>query len=215
MGCLGIDLGTTNTAMVYFDEETELIIPIEPIGVLDKDAQGKTFPSLIAFDRDGNFLQGGVGYLAISYSRAFPDLVVDKVKRIIGRNTKELDGDPLLKSVSYEIVDKNDKAYIKIKSELYSPEEITAEILKEAKKQAEQYLEENDHKVNIDTTTITVPAAFHSNQQQSTRESAEIAGFKNIKTVPEPLASIFDAIKQLMFVPKKPKKEIGFHTNME
>lgn len=211
---IGIDFGTTNTAVAFFDNANPKreIISIPYQGAADF-LMKKTIPSVVFFDEYG--LPKYYGEPALEAGKSKPHLLVDKIKRVIGKTYEEAKKDPLLANIAYElapgkIVSEKGKdqtteqheAIVRvghIEKKEYLPEDIAAMIFAEAKKDAEAYLSaEKDYALPIDydVIVITFPANFNVIQRGKIKESAIKAGFdsKKLKFVNEPTAAAFDAV---------------------
>ncbi|MEN8222830.1 MAG: molecular chaperone DnaK [Acidobacteriota bacterium] len=168
---IGIDLGTTNSVVSYMGKNgAELAL----------SAQGeRIMPSLVAFTKDDKILVGNPAKSQMILNTN----TVHSVKRLMGKRFSEVE--PYLHQFNYEIVeDDDDKLKIKIDKVLYSAEEISAMIIMELKRSAENHL--ND---TIDGAIITVPAYFNDSQRQSTKDAGEIAGLKVKRIINEPTAA--------------------------
>jgi molecular chaperone DnaK len=151
---IGIDLGTTNSAGAVMKDGKIRLAPA-PEG---PTPYGKMFPSIVAFKEDGEII---VGKNAKGYAYVHPDRTVRWIKRKMGTNyTMEIDG--------YK----------------YTPQEISALIIKKIKRDAETYLGEH-----IDKAVISAPAYFNNNQRNATKEAGEIAGLEVLRIVSEPTAA--------------------------
>ncbi|MCD6263830.1 molecular chaperone DnaK [Candidatus Bathyarchaeota archaeon] len=151
---LGIDLGTTNSAAAVMIGGRPVIIP----SAEGPTIAGKMFPSVVAFTKDGQIL---VGEPAKRQAAMNPEGTIREIKRKMGTNYK-----------------------VKIYGKEYTPQEISAFILRKIKKDAETYLGEKIRKC-----VITVPAHFNDNQRQATKDAAEIAGFEVARIINEPTAA--------------------------
>lgn len=171
---LGIDLGTTNSAMAIIEGG-------EP-RVLENAEGGRTTPSVVAISKSGERL---VGQLAKRQAVVNPKNTIYSVKRFIGRrfDDKEVQHDKDL--VSYEMR-KSDQGGVEVKmgDRWYKPEEISAMVLQKIKADAEAKLGEP-----IEEAVITVPAYFDDSQRQATKQAGEIAGFKVRRILNEPTAA--------------------------
>ena len=169
---LGIDLGTGNSAMSYYDNGQAIIIP---------NAEGqRTTPSVVSFTKDGQRL---VGITAARQAITNPKNTVHSVKRFIGRKFSEIKD--IAKLMSYEVVEnKNGDAGIKINDKIYTPEEISSFVLAKLKADAEAYLGKK-----ITKAVITVPAYFNDSQRTSTKNAGEIAGLEVLRIINEPTAA--------------------------
>jgi len=168
---IGIDLGTTNSVAAYLGPNGPQLLP-GPHGE-------RLFPSLVAFSKNGEILVGDPAKTQIVLNRN----TVYSVKRLMGKKFSEVE--PYLYQFNYDIVDSgDDHTKIKIEDKLYSPEEISAMILRKLKEAAEKAL-----KGAVDEAIITVPAYFNDSQRQATRDAGEIAGLKVLRIINEPTAA--------------------------
>ncbi len=170
---IGIDLGTTNSAVAVMEGGTPKVIPT---------SEGtNTFPSIVAF-KDKDIL---VGEPAKRQMVLNPKHTVHSVKRFMGRKYNDPAVKKAMKYVQYDIVEgKNGMAVVSIDGKKYTPQEISAKILQKAKKDAEAYLGEE-----VTRAVITVPAYFDDSQRQATKQAGEIAGLKVERIVNEPTAA--------------------------
>lgn len=175
---IGIDLGTTNTVLAIVDKGKQ------PEILLTRDHE-RHIPSVVAKFKDG-FL---VGMAARNVARANPANFVFSVKRLMGRRLSDPEVERVRHNVSYKIAPVPDDSFaddvrIILAGIAYSPVQISAEILKRVKADAELKLgEEVTHAV------ITVPAYFDDNQKAATREAGRLAGLKVRKILDEPSAA--------------------------
>ncbi|NLQ12633.1 molecular chaperone DnaK [Olsenella sp. KGMB02461] len=169
---LGIDLGTTNSAMAVLEGGEPTIIV---------NAEGdRTTPSVVSFQPDGERL---VGKAAKNRAVTNPQNTVFSVKRFMGRKYGEVASE--LKTVPYTVKPgKDDRVVISIEGEDYTPEQISAMILAKMKADAEKYLGET-----ITEAVITVPAYFNDAQRQATKDAGKIAGLEVKRIVNEPTAA--------------------------
>ncbi len=171
---LGIDLGTTNSCMAVMEGGKPTVIP--------NAEGGRVTPSVVAFTKTGEIL---VGQLAKRQAITNAENTVFSVKRLMGRRYD----DPMVQKAKtilpYKIVkgDKGD-ARVEIKGKLYTPQEISAMILKKLKQDAEAYLGEK-----ITEAVITVPAYFNDSQRQATKDAGRIAGLNVLRIINEPTAA--------------------------
>lgn len=169
---LGIDLGTTNSAMA-------LIEAGEPTIVINAEGD-RTTPSVVAFKNDGERI---VGKPAKNQAVTNPLNTISSVKRFMGRKFSEVAHER--ETVSYEIVSgKGGRVEIKIEGKNYTPEEISAMTLQKLKADAEKYLGEK-----ITEAVITVPAYFNDAQRQATKDAGKIAGLEVKRIINEPTAA--------------------------
>lgn len=172
MKILGIDLGTTNSCMAFMEAGKPVVIP---------NTEGsRTTPSVVGFSKTGERL---VGQVAKRQAVSNPEKTVYSIKRFMGRYHDEVDAEK--KIVQYEVVrGPSNDARVKIGDTVYSPQEISAMILKKMKEDAENYLGEK-----IQKAVITVPAYFNDSQRQATKDAGTIAGLEVIRIINEPTAS--------------------------
>lgn len=170
---IGIDLGTTNSAVAVMEGGTAKIIPT---------AEGRnTFPSIVGF-KGGNITVGDAANRQIVLN---PKTTVNSVKRFMGRKLKDDAVKSAMKHVSYEIAEgKDGMAVVSIDGKQYTPQEISAKILAKAKADAESYVGGT-----ITRAVITVPAYFDDSQRQATKQAGEIAGLTVERIVNEPTAA--------------------------
>ncbi|HED54270.1 MAG TPA: molecular chaperone DnaK [Phycisphaerales bacterium] len=170
---IGIDLGTTNSVVALMEGG-------EP-KVLINSSGNRTTPSVVAFTEKGERL---VGQPAKHQQITNPKNTIFSIKRFMGRRASEIKEEE--KSVPYEIVHGSDGDFVsvKVKDKQYTPQQISAFILQELKKVAEDYLGET-----VDRAVITVPAYFNDSQRQATKDAGEIAGLKVERIINEPTAA--------------------------
>jgi molecular chaperone DnaK len=171
---LGIDLGTTNSAMAVIEGG-------EP-NILENSEGARTTPSVVAVSKSGERV---VGVLAKRQAITNPQNTIFSVKRLIGRKFKDEVVQKDKKILPYEIKEGVDGGVeIKITDRWYKPEEISAMVLAKLKTDAEAKLGET-----IEEAVITVPAYFDDTQRQATKNAGEIAGFKVRRILNEPTAA--------------------------
>ncbi len=172
MRILGIDLGTTNSCMAIMEAGKPVVIP---------NAEGsRTTPSVVGFSKSGERL---VGQVAKRQAVSNPEKTVYSIKRFMGRYYNEVEQER--NTVQYEVVrGASNDARVKIGGDMYSPQEISAMILKKMKEDAENYLGES-----IQKAVITVPAYFNDSQRQATKDAGTIAGLEVVRIINEPTAS--------------------------
>ncbi len=169
---LGIDLGTTNSCMAVMDKGQPLVIP--------NAEGGRTTPSVVGVSSKGEWL---VGRVAKNQIVSNPENTAYSVKRFIGRRYDEVDSEK--KIIQYTITSgKNQEVKIVLGGKDYTPEELSAKILKKMKDDAESYLGEK-----ITEAVITVPAYFNDSQRKATKDAGEIAGLKVLRIINEPTAA--------------------------
>jgi molecular chaperone DnaK len=169
---LGIDLGTTNSAMAVMEgSEPEILV----------NAEGdRTTPSVEGFRKDGERV---VGKAAKNQAVTNPENTVSSVKRFIGRSYDETPEER--KTVSYNVQKgKDGRAVIDIDGKAYTPEEISAMVLQKLKTDAEKQVGQP-----ITQAVITVPAYFNDAQRQATKDAGKIAGLDVLRIINEPTAA--------------------------
>jgi len=169
---VGIDLGTTNSVVAVMEGG-------QPTVVSNAEG-GRTTPSVVAFTKSGERL---VGQLARRQAVLNPENTVYSIKRFMGRRFNEVDSEKKL--VSYKVKEGSDGGCkVAIQGKDYSPEEISAMILRKLKEDAEKYLGEK-----VTSAVITVPAYFNDSQRQSTKNAGTIAGLEVLRIINEPTAA--------------------------
>ncbi len=174
MKILGIDLGTTNSAMAVIEGG-------EPV-ILENIEGARTTPSVVALSKSGERL---VGMLAKRQSITNPQNTIFSVKRLIGRRFSDAEVSEDVKWLPYEVRKAaDDGVEIKMGDKWYKPEEISAMVLAKLKSDAEAKLGEK-----VEEVVITVPAYFDDSQRQATKNAGEIAGLKVRRIINEPTAA--------------------------
>ena len=174
MKILGIDLGTTNSAMAIVEGG-------EP-KILENEEGNRTTPSIVAISKTGERL---VGLLAKRQAVTNPQNTISSVKRLIGRRFEDDEVQKDVKLMPYKIGKNNEGgASVIMNGKNYRPEEISAMILQKMKHDAEARLGEK-----IEEAIITVPAYFNDNQRKATKDAGEIAGLKVKRIINEPTAA--------------------------
>ena len=169
---LGIDLGTTNSAMAVMEgSEPEILV----------NAEGdRTTPSVEGFRKDGERV---VGKAAKNQAVTNPENTVSSVKRFIGRSFNETKAEQA--KVSYKVeAGKDGRAVVNIEGKDYTPEEISAMVLQKLKADAEKQVGSP-----ITQAVITVPAYFNDAQRQATKDAGKIAGLEVLRIINEPTAA--------------------------
>ncbi|GAA7125651.1 molecular chaperone DnaK [Helicobacter pylori] len=170
---IGIDLGTTNSAMAVYEGNEAKIIA---------NKEGKnTTPSVVAFTDKGEIL---VGESAKRQAVTNPEKTIYSIKRIMGLMFNEDKAKEAEKRLPYKIVDRNGACAIEISGKVYTPQEISAKILMKLKEDAESYLGES-----ITEAVITVPAYFNDSQRKATKEAGTIAGLNVLRIINEPTSA--------------------------
>jgi len=171
---LGIDLGTTNSAMAYVEGGEPKII--------ENSEGNRTTPSIVAISKAGERL---VGLLAKRQAITNPQNTIYGIKRLMGHSFNDPHVQKDKSSVSFGIEEADDGGVkVKMNDKTYRPEEISAMILQKLKHDAEAKLGEK-----IDEAVITVPAYFDDSQRKATKDAGEIAGFKVRRIINEPTAA--------------------------
>lgn len=170
---IGIDLGTTNSAMAVMQSGKPEIIA---------NSEGnRTTPSVVAVNKNGERL---VGQVARRQQVTNPKNTIYEVKRLIGRNFDDKEVQRDLKLMGYEIVKSGNGVKVKMGDKEYSPEEISAMILGKLKADAESFLGSP-----VTEAVITVPAYFDDSQRQATKDAGKIAGLEVKRIINEPTAA--------------------------
>lgn len=169
---VGIDLGTTNSVVAVMEGGQPTVV--------SNTEGGRTTPSVVAFTKSGERL---VGQLARRQAVLNPENTVYSIKRFIGRRFTEVESEK--KIVSYKVKEGGDGGCkVQIQGKDYTPEEISAMILRKLKDDAEKYLGEK-----VSSAVITVPAYFNDSQRQSTKNAGTIAGLEVLRIINEPTAA--------------------------
>ncbi|MCX4242357.1 molecular chaperone DnaK [Paraliomyxa miuraensis] len=169
---IGIDLGTTNSVVAVMEGNDPKVITNEE--------GGRTTPSVVAFEQNGNVL---VGQQARRQAITNPENTIFSAKRFIGRKYDEVDRER--KRVPFKVVRaSNGDVHIEARGKVYPPPEISSRVLMKLKKAAEDYLGEP-----VDAAVITVPAYFNDSQRQATKDAGRIAGLDVKRIVNEPTAA--------------------------
>ena len=170
---IGIDLGTTNSAMAVMQAGKAEIIA---------NSEGnRTTPSVVAVNKNGERL---VGQVARRQQVTNPKNTIYEVKRLIGRNFDDKEVQRDLKLMGYEIVKGKTGTKVKMGDKEYSPEEVSAMILSKLKADAESFLGEP-----VTEAVITVPAYFDDSQRHATKDAGKIAGLEVKRIINEPTAA--------------------------
>jgi molecular chaperone DnaK len=170
---IGIDLGTTNSAMAVMQAGKAEIIA---------NSEGnRTTPSVVAVNKNSERL---VGQVARRQQVTNPKNTIYEVKRLIGRNFEDKEVQRDLKLMGYEIVKSGTGVKVKMGDKEYSPEEVSAMILGKLKADAESFLGET-----VTEAVITVPAYFDDSQRHATKDAGKIAGLEVKRIINEPTAA--------------------------
>lgn len=170
---LGIDLGTTNSAMAIFDHGEAKII-------VNKEGKNTT-PSVVAFTDKGEIL---VGDTAKRQAVTNPEKTIYSIKRIMGLMCDEPKAKEAKSRLPYHVIDRNGACAIEVAGKTYTPQEISAKVLMKLKEDAEAYLGEK-----ITDAVITVPAYFNDAQRKATKEAGTIAGLNVLRIINEPTSA--------------------------
>ena len=169
---IGIDLGTTNSVVAVMEAGQPK--------VLINASGNRTTPSIVAFNDKGERL---VGQPAKHQQVTNPKNTVFSIKRFMGRRHNEVHSEE--KNVPYEVLGgEQELVKVKCRDNEYTPQEISAMVLQDLKKTAEDYLGET-----IEKAVITVPAYFNDSQRQATKEAGQIAGLQVERIINEPTAA--------------------------
>ncbi|MEA2046862.1 MAG: molecular chaperone DnaK [Campylobacterota bacterium] len=170
---LGIDLGTTNSAMAVFENGEAKIIA---------NKEGKnTTPSIVAFTDKGEIL---VGESAKRQAITNPEKTIYSIKRIMGLMMSEEKAKEAQSKLPYHIIDRSGACAIEVGGKTYTPQEISAKVLMKMKEDAEAYLGET-----VTDAVITVPAYFNDAQRKATKEAGTIAGLNVLRIINEPTSA--------------------------
>ncbi len=169
---VGIDLGTTNSVVAVMEGGQPTVIA---------NAEGsRTTPSVVAFTKTGERL---VGQLARRQAVVNPQNTIYSIKRFIGRRFDEVEAER--GNVTYKVkAGAENSSTVSVQDKDYTPEEISAMILRKLKEDAEKYLGEK-----VTGAVITVPAYFNDSQRQSTKNAGAIAGLEVLRIINEPTAA--------------------------
>lgn len=170
---LGIDLGTTNSVVAVIEGGSPVVIPnIDGL---------RTTPSVVAYTKKGDLL---VGQIAKRQAVINAKNTFYSVKRFIGTNPKELDS--TLKEVAYPLLEEEDCFKIECTNlkKIFSPEEISSQILRKLSADAARFLGKE-----VSKAVVTVPAYFNDTQRQATKDAGKIAGLEVLRIINEPTAA--------------------------
>ncbi|KAG5421650.1 SSC1 [Candida metapsilosis] len=171
---IGIDLGTTNSAVAVMEGKTPKI--------LENSEGGRTTPSIVAFTKDGERL---VGIPAKRQAVVNPENTLFATKRLIGRRYEDKEVQRDINQVPYKIVKhSNGDAWLEARGEQYSPQQIGGFILNKMKETAESALSKK-----INSAVVTCPAYFNDAQRQATKDAGKIVGLNVLRVVNEPTAA--------------------------
>jgi molecular chaperone DnaK len=171
---IGIDLGTTNSAVAVMEGG-------QPVVIVNQEGSRLT-PSVVAFTKDGERL---VGQVAKRQAVTNSDSTVFSIKRFIGRKFDEASPNGEVSRMPYRVVRaQNGDAWVEARGRTYSPPEVSAIVLQKLKKAAEDYLGDS-----VTDAVITVPAYFNDAQRQATKDAGKIAGLNVLRIINEPTAA--------------------------
>src|SRR5687768_4761107 len=171
---IGIDLGTTNSCVAIMEGGKPKVI--------ENSEGSRTTPSVVAYTEDGEIL---VGAPAKRQAVTNAKNTIYAVKRLIGRRFEDPEVQKDIKLMPYKIVRAdNGDAWIEIRGKKISPQEVSAQVLRKLKKDAEAYLGET-----VTEAVITIPAYFNDSQRQATKDAGRIAGLDVKRIINEPTAA--------------------------
>ncbi|KAJ5890153.1 Chaperone DnaK [Penicillium tannophilum] len=175
---IGIDLGTTNSAVAIMEGKTPRLL--RTLRILSAGA--RTTPSVVGFAQDGERL---VGVAAKRQAVVNPENTLFATKRLIGRKFTDAEVQRDIKEVPYKIVQHtNGDAWLEARGQKYSPSQIGGFVLNKMKDTAEAYLGKP-----VKNAVVTVPAYFNDSQRQATKDAGQIAGLNVLRVVNEPTAA--------------------------
>ena len=169
---LGIDLGTTNSAISVMEAGS-------PVVIINQEGK-RTTPSIVSF-KEGEIK---VGDPAKRQAVTNSQNTIYSVKRFIGSNFKEVSKEAKKMTYKVEKMESGEGVVIDTNGKKYIPQEISAVVLQNLKRTAEEYLGEE-----VKKAVITVPAYFNDSQRQATKEAGEIAGLDVLRIINEPTAA--------------------------
>ncbi len=171
---IGIDLGTTNSCVSIMEGNTTRVI--------ENSEGARTTPSIVAYQEDGEVL---VGASAKRQAVTNPKNTLYAIKRLIGRKFSEKEVQKDIDLMPYQIVAAdNGDAWVEVRGNKISAQQVSADILRKMKKTAEDYLGEP-----VTEAVITVPAYFNDAQRQATKDAGRIAGLEVKRIINEPTAA--------------------------
>jgi molecular chaperone DnaK len=171
---IGIDLGTTNSCVAIMEGGQAKVI--------ENSEGGRTTPSVVAYQEDGEIL---VGAPAKRQAVTNAKNTIFAVKRLIGRRFEEKEVHKDIALMPYKIVKHdNGDAWVDVRGKKIAPSQVSAEILRKMKKTAEDYLGEE-----VTEAVITVPAYFNDSQRQATKDAGRVAGLNVLRIINEPTAA--------------------------
>ncbi len=169
---IGIDLGTTNSVVAVMEGDTAKVLT---------NAQGSRLtPSVVAITDKGERL---VGQVARHQQVTNPENTVHSIKRFMGRRHNEVSSEEKL--VAYKVIGgPSELVTVEVRGKAYTPPEISAMVLQDLKKTAEEYLG-----TTVERAVITVPAYYNDSQRKATKDAGDIAGLKVERIINEPTAA--------------------------
>ena len=171
---IGIDLGTTNSAVAVMDGDN--------VKVIENSEGARTTPSIVAYMDNGEIL---VGAPAKRQAVTNPKNTLYAVKRLIGRRFDDAEVQKDIGLMPFKIASAdNGDAWVEVQGKTLAPQQISADVLRKMKKTAEDYLGET-----ITEAVITVPAYFNDSQRQATKDAGRIAGLEVKRIINEPTAA--------------------------
>ncbi|GBL50374.1 heat_shock_protein_SSC1,_mitochondrial [Candidozyma auris] len=171
---IGIDLGTTNSAVAVMEGKIPKII--------ENSEGGRTTPSIVAFTKEGERL---VGIPAKRQAVVNPENTLFATKRLIGRRFEDQEVQRDIKQVPYKIIKhENGDAWLEVRGSQYSPQQIGGFVLNKMKETAESYLGKT-----VKNAVVTCPAYFNDAQRQATKDAGKIVGLNVMRVVNEPTAA--------------------------
>lgn len=169
---VGIDLGTTNSVVAVMEGGKPTVIP---------NAEGnRTTPSVVAFLKSG---ERAVGQIAKRQRELNPEKTVSSIKRFMGHTFDETEHERRYSSYKSK-KGKNGEVVVEVDGKDYTPQEISAMILRKLKEDAEKYIGEK-----VTAAVITVPAYFNDSQRQATKDAGAIAGLEVLRIINEPTSA--------------------------
>jgi Fe-S protein assembly chaperone HscA len=182
---VGIDLGTTNSLVAYMGTGPTLAHPHEPgkgVFIIPGEDGVNLIPSVVALDHDNRVLVGNAAREVLLTS---PERAVYSVKRLMGRGVEDVQAE--LKLFPFRLADDlapGEVLRIQLGERSYTPPEISAQILRQLKRNAERFFG-----AAVKQAVITVPAYFNDAQRQATKDAGRIAGLEVLRLVNEPTAA--------------------------
>ena len=170
---IGIDLGTTNSLVAYIDNDVAVTIK-------DENNHSALIPSILSLDNETVYVGEKAKFRLITN----PSETVYSVKRLMGKSLNDVKDLQSFFSYDLKLDDPDALVRIKIKDQYYTPIELSAEILKQLRRMAENHL-----KKNVTQAVITVPAYFNDAQRQATRDAGRLAGLDVLRIINEPTAA--------------------------